>query len=164
MSLFDECVQRTIKWGEGIDLYNQSTREKQILYAYKEFQELIVAVEENDLAEIKDAIGDILVCLTNADHICGSETWEPVSYSDDKTIEDIDSLLVVLGSEIPDTSFCCMDYLARISAHYNLELEDCFLAAVETIEKRELLMVNGIAVKWENMTDEQKEQWRELNG
>jgi len=162
MSKFSELVKRTIKWSEGIDLYNQSTERKQVSKAFEEFAELIAALDDNDEYEIKDAIGDILVCVVNADYIDSngrSTVFEPKMEFDSQTLNlsELAQLLII-------RDHCgCVYSIYRLCDHLKLNPTECFEMAVETIEKRKLLMVNGKAVKWENMTDEQRDIWRSRN-
>ena len=162
MSKFNELVGRVIKWSEGIDLYNQSTERKQISKAFEEFAELIAAIDDNDEYEIKDAIGDILVCVVNADYIDSngrSTVFEPKEEFDSQTLP----LNELAGGLIIGDHCGCVYSIYRLCNHLKVDTNECFEMAVDTIEKRKLLMVNGKAVKWENMTDEQRELWSERN-
>ena len=163
MSKFDELVQRTIKWSEGIDLFNQSTEMKQVSKAFEEIAELIAAIDDNNEYEIKDAIGDILVCAVNANYLyrglglLSPQPYTGVSFRKSAIIEEVSSsLLDNLYNSVAHS-------LNELCASIGVDINECFEMAVETIEKRKLLMDNGKAVKWENMTDGQRDQWRVLN-
>ena len=162
MSKFNELVERVIKWSEGIDLYNQSTASHQKAKAFEELGELLVAIENRDRLEIADAIGDILVCIVNANHLTskGMSNVYEVNSTIETSVENMSGLVAYS---------ICADYqsavesLSAIASMFHLDMNKCFEMAVETIEKRKLLMVNGKAVKWENMTEEQQFIWRSRN-
>jgi len=162
MSKFDELVQRVIKWSEGIDLYNQSTVLKQASKAYEEFAELLSAMDDGDTEEIKDAIGDIVVCLVNASHL-SSETLIAQLGREESDDPKLDEVVLCVSSDIIEDPISAVSNLSIIANAYGATIDECFEMAVETIEKRKLLMVNGKAVKWENMTDEQRELWVSRN-
>jgi len=162
MSKFNELVERVINWSEGIDLYGQSTEAKQVSKAFEEFAELIAAIDDKNEYEIKDAIGDILVCLVNAKHLEGG--LEIYKNCFDSTRR---CFLEILSDVAADMAYgdynSSLGGLEQLCIELNFDIEECFEMAVDTIEKRKLLMVNGKAVKWENMTEEQRDIWRSRN-
>ncbi len=158
MNKFDELTQRVIEWSEGFDLYDNSREMKQVSKAFEEFSELVDSIDDNVFYaggndyEVKDAIGDILVCLTNAEYLRDGEYYYP------NELEEI-----AAGIACGDYTYA-RESISDLCKKLNLDINECFEMAVETIEKRKLLMVNGKAVKWENMTDEQRELWESRNG
>lgn len=54
-----------IRWAEARKIIPNSTPSAQLMKAVTEMGELIDGEMKNDLPEIKDAVGDILVCLIN---------------------------------------------------------------------------------------------------
>ena len=173
MSKFEELCERTVQWSIGIDLYNQSTIAHQKAKAFEELGELIVAINENDGVEIIDAIGDISVCIVNVCYLSKDNKKIKIRYGWVAALRDWLGLGVdreCIDSSLGQVAYgICCDFQGAISAlrsiakMYYLDFNHCFEVAVETIEKRKLLMVNGKAVKWENMTEEQRQAWRVLN-
>jgi len=174
MNKFEECVNRVIRWSNGIDLYNNSTAAHQRAKAFEEVGELVVAIDENNLDEIKDAIGDILVCVTNVAHLDDISGYFIESYNgwnnnhgewapEEPKVICMDYLLPDVCSAVLGELPMVISPLVEISRLYSVALDECFEIAVNVIEKRKLLMDNGKAVKWENMTDGQRDQWRVLN-
>jgi len=54
-----------IRWSEARRIIPNSTSTAQLMKAITEVGELVDAEMKNDLPEIKDAVGDIMVCLIN---------------------------------------------------------------------------------------------------
>lgn len=64
------------EWAEQRNLYQNSTAEKQYLKLLEEAGELARAILKNNQEDIKDAIGDCVVVLTNLAHLAGVEIEE----------------------------------------------------------------------------------------
>lgn len=60
-----EFIFNVQSWAETRGIYDHSTGTAQLLKAISEMGELADAHAKNDIPEIKDAVGDILVCLVN---------------------------------------------------------------------------------------------------
>ena len=61
-----EAVEiEVIRWAEARKIIPNSTPTAQLMKAITEFGELVDAEMKDDLPEIKDAVGDIMVCLIN---------------------------------------------------------------------------------------------------
>ena len=61
-----EAVEiEVIRWAEARRIIPNSTSTAQLMKAITEVGELVDAEMKNDLPEIKDAVGDIMVCLIN---------------------------------------------------------------------------------------------------
>jgi NTP pyrophosphatase (non-canonical NTP hydrolase) len=54
---------KVIQWGEARGIVQNSTAKAQAWKTVDEVNELLMAIEANDINEIKDAYGDILVTL-----------------------------------------------------------------------------------------------------
>lgn len=67
------------EWANERDLYKNSNAEKQFLKFMEEVGELSRALLKNDSENIKDAIGDCVVVLTNLAHMAGVEIEECIS-------------------------------------------------------------------------------------
>lgn len=59
------------KWADSKGIYDKGDIKTQTLKVYEEAGELAKAVLNNDLTEIEDAIGDIVVVLTSVAHMSG---------------------------------------------------------------------------------------------
>lgn len=62
---YESVELNVIRWAEARKIIPNSTPSAQLMKAVAEMGELIDGEMKNDLPEIKDAVGDILVCLIN---------------------------------------------------------------------------------------------------
>lgn len=60
-----EFITNVQNWASERGIYDHSTATAQLLKAISEMGELADAHAKNDIPEMKDAVGDILVCLVN---------------------------------------------------------------------------------------------------
>lgn len=68
---FEEFQKNVIGWAEDKGIYEFSTPLAQALKAVSEVGELADAVIKNDIDGVKDAIGDVAVCLVNFGKMIG---------------------------------------------------------------------------------------------
>lgn len=61
----EEFISNVQNWASERGIYDHSTSTAQLLKAISEVGELADAHAKNDMPEVKDAVGDILVCLVN---------------------------------------------------------------------------------------------------
>lgn len=54
-----------IRWAEARKIIPRSTPSAQLMKAVTEMGELVNAEMQSDMPEIKDAVGDVMVCLIN---------------------------------------------------------------------------------------------------
>ncbi len=62
---FEEIENKVVEWADERGIYKNGSASKQIIKLGEEFIELIQAEAINDKDKIADAIGDMLVVLTN---------------------------------------------------------------------------------------------------
>ena len=65
MSSYRDLEIKIIQWAEARKIIPNSTPQTQFLKAVSEMGELADALNKGDMAAIKDAVGDIEVCLIN---------------------------------------------------------------------------------------------------
>lgn len=141
---FKENVER---WAEVRGIYEQSTESHQKAKALEEVGEYLTAKTDE---ERMDAIGDIAVCIVNAAKIKGlnielnMKTVYPSSCISDIAKHVIDGAYRTALKQL--SSFSCFDR--------------CIEIAWNEIKDRKGMMVNSFYVKWENMTVEQREEFR----
>lgn len=63
--IYQELEQKIIDWACARRIIPNATPVSQILKAVSEIGELADAVNKDNLDEIKDAVGDVIVCLIN---------------------------------------------------------------------------------------------------
>lgn len=62
---YAHAEMKIIQWAEALGIIPNSTPMAQWIKACQEMEELRQALVNNDLAEIKDGVGDVVVCLIN---------------------------------------------------------------------------------------------------
>ena len=143
----EQQQQRVIEICTAWDLYNNTTEEKQILKFYTELGEYADAVLKDDRDAIIDAIGDMAVCLINAEVTEKSNIliwFDKPYYSFDNIYGIIDNLVIFAA---------CRDYketlliLSSLAKSHDTTLEHCLDTVIKVIEKRKGKMINGVFVK-----------------
>lgn len=76
---WNEFKSNVERWAEERGIYEHSTPEAQLLKALSELGELADAVVKNDRDALKDAIGDVVVCLINCAKMIGEYITKPNS-------------------------------------------------------------------------------------
>ena len=65
MATYADIEMKIIQWSEARRIIPNSTPSSQLLKAFSEMGELSDAVQKNQMDDIKDALGDTMVCLIN---------------------------------------------------------------------------------------------------
>ena len=65
MSTYADYEMKIIQWAEARQIIPNSTPATQLLKAMSELGELADATIKDDLENIKDGVGDVMVCLVN---------------------------------------------------------------------------------------------------
>ena len=73
---FEQFRNNVESWAEVRGIYEHSTKHAQALKAVSEIGELADAVIKGDQAALKDAIGDVIVCLVNLSVMSGLDINE----------------------------------------------------------------------------------------
>ena len=60
---YSEVEMKVIQWGEARKIVQNATAMSQAIKTLEETTELLDAINKNDINEIKDAVGDIVVTL-----------------------------------------------------------------------------------------------------
>ncbi len=114
------------EWAEKKGIYEKGDTKTQFLKLLEEVGELSKAILKKDIAETKDAIGDIVVVLTNLTELANNDIFVKEYYED------------VTG-----------DGGSRMLMHESMgiSIEDCINSAYEVIKNRTGKMFNGTFVK-----------------
>jgi NTP pyrophosphatase (non-canonical NTP hydrolase) len=62
---YESIEMEIVRWSEARKIIPNSTPAAQILRAISELGELSNATSKDDLGQIKDSVGDVMVCLIN---------------------------------------------------------------------------------------------------
>ncbi len=71
-----DIEQKVIQWATERQIYEHSTSQAQVLKAVSEMGELADASIKADRDALIDAIGDVMVCLTNVAFMTGADLTE----------------------------------------------------------------------------------------
>ena len=108
-------------WANARGIYEKGDVKTQFVKLLEEVGELSKAILNQDADETKDAIGDIVVVLTNLTELCNKDLFAT------KTHED----LHLVKKRLITTE------------HGSVKIEDCINSAFKVIESRTGIMHNG---------------------
>lgn len=152
MTKFKQLETKVLQWAEQRGIFNPehgSNYEKQYLKFLTELGELADAILKNNREEIKDAIGDCIVCLINYKHFLGETIDIPEPNEEDKKL----TLRMAEVFNFPDFIKFAMrqeDELLGffyLEEHFGFEYCECLEHAYNEIKDRKGQMINGEFVK-----------------
>ena len=162
----DELIKRIEIWSIDRGLNNQDSG-KQILKLVEEFGELVQGHLKNNVDQIKDSIGDMMVvmiifCQQENIRIKDALNRTSVGLFNERHLKDVDSCLKFTLRHIsqladrprfwPELDLAAItDSIANIGGAYDLTVEECLRVAYEEIKDRKGKMVNGVFVKEEDI-------------
>jgi hypothetical protein len=133
----------------------------QLLKTFEEYGELIEGVECCNIDETIDAIGDIYVCLIGLQIQLKQPLWINSDYKRSNGITPLMQQLCSLanqfsrgynGTEIGVT--LAFGYLEGVASKFNLDIEDCVGCAWEEIKDRKGLVIDGIFIKYNDLSEQ----------
>ena len=153
---FEEFQANVQGWSKERGIYEHSNALAQALKAVSEVGELADATIKNDIAELKDAIGDVAVCLVNVAYLmqievdqqcittvnCGKPSTLSSAAHASRAVTVVASYITFncLPPVLIDDAFM---YLRACAIANNLDLLDCCEAAWHEIKDRKGHMVAG---------------------
>lgn len=152
----NQLHNKTIHWAEEKGILQHSNPKRQLLKTHEEIGELLKAIQDNNLDEIKDAIGDILVTLIIYNRLAGLKyefgklTDKPLKFADNvnELLHAFSGLYTVGVSKY---NLCYLNRintaLTNIAEKHELTLHDCLNSAYNVIKNRTGKMINGTFVK-----------------
>ena len=157
---FEEFKSNVEAWAEARGIYEHSTALAQALKAVSEAGELADAVIKGDREALKDAIGDVTVCLVNVARMTGVPAtvvdfdFEGTPYKGSNRVaaliayqvDEIATYLAFWAESVRSIhSFDGLNHLAKLNG---LTFEECCEAAWNEIKDRKgFLSPNGAFVK-----------------
>lgn len=140
--------EKIIQWAKDRKIIPISSTRIQCLKAVSEIGELADALIKHDVEAIKDAAGDIMVCMYIADELKISEECLNAMYSVGQILLEIRELV---ESPHEGRRGDITELLTHIIGPYNLTLDECIDSAYEVIKDRKgTLLANGAFVKDES--------------
>lgn len=157
----EELRLKVIDWAKDRGIMEKATPLSQCTKVMEECLELVVADLNNDEAEIKDAVGDILVTLFIEAELLGIEyaKIQDRIYAYESRVEYIPSeilgesliLFTLIQKESTEDLYDIIAYTIVTLLSYckcnDLNPIECLQGAYDVISKRKGKMVNGVFVK-----------------
>lgn len=156
---FEEFKTNVEQWAEARGIYEHSTALAQALKAVSEVGELADAVIKGDRYALKDAIGDVAVCLVNVarmenknidllrkDFDFGEprhKTGHMLSASIAYHVSDLATDIAYYGAPLTESFVEAMENMKDLATEYALTFEECCAAAWAEIKGRKGKMVPG---------------------
>lgn len=156
----NELVNKVLDWSYERNIINGSTYKSQYMKAQSEAGELAKALLEEDTDEIKDAIGDVIVCLINLAEQCDVDII--VSTCKFRPNTDVfklyanlqlylgnmaDTMLKANKEGTQDQLTDILLVLLLIAATYHYNLKDCLESAYNQIKDRKGIVFNEVFIK-----------------
>lgn len=145
---FEVFKQKVENWADVRGIYDQSTENKQILKFAEELGEYLIAETEK---EKMDAIGDMAVCIVNANKFNDLS----INIIGNRYANGIGDLCLFVKLRSYSSA---IEHLMGISHDAGVLFEDCLEMAWNEIRDRKGMMIDGLFVKWENLTADQREE------
>lgn len=148
---FTEFKNNVEGWAEERGIYKHSTKEAQLLKGLSELGELADAIVKNDMDALKDAIGDVAVCLVNASRlnisVGGIRRDEPaIAYGYSRADQIVAGLCSFFAQALDgmDVSYdSAIGLLRSIAEWHDMQFGECCEAAWLEIKDRKGRMVEG---------------------
>ena len=143
--------EKIIQWAKDRKIIPNSSTRIQCLKAVSEIGELADALIKHDVEAIKDAAGDIMVCMYIADYLSDDRLIDKCELSSVSDILTSLSFLIKFHVVVePNIN----DVINRIIEPYNLTINECIDSAYEVIKDRKgVLLENGVFVKDESQKE-----------
>lgn len=148
---FTEFKGNVERWAQIRGIYDQSTEAHQQAKALEEIGEYLTA-ETDD--ERMDAIGDIAVCIVNAAYLDGYDRQLSITYSHHSLMCDVAHAVVHGAYEL------ALGILHDLAIDNQYNFQRCLSLAWDEIKHRKGMMVDGKYVKWESLTEAQREEFK----
>ena len=141
-----------------LGFYDHATALVQQCYALTEAGETTKAVLVNDLPEIKDGIGDILICLINWAQLESVDFMQEYGEAKILCVSRLSpaEAVILTHHEISNIGgvdvelYDLIETLHILAARFDLTLADCLGCAYDVISKRKVKLLNGTLVKEAN--------------
>src|SRR5690625_2422620 len=141
---FEEFKTNVQQWAQERGIYEHSTPEAQLLKALSELGELADAVIKDDIDGIKDAIGDVAVCIVNYSFMSGGEMDEIHAYPSIPDHDHIGFAAELIGGSLQGMDMpYCISELDAVAQNNDLDFMACCEHAWNEIKDRKGRMVPG---------------------
>lgn len=145
-------IENVLQWGndKGITGPNgKGTIQKQFRKFVEEMAELFAALENGDVKETRDALGDLQVVAVQANSLIDGINTLPVDHRPDrqtahKDIETLAGISMIAILTDPSAAFTGIRQISRRLGH---DPDECLQEAYDEIKGRTGQMVDGVFIK-----------------
>jgi len=140
------------QWASVRGIYDQSTGAHQQAKALEEVGEYLTATTD---AEMMDAVGDIAVCIVNAAKMAGQD----LRLNAASNWSEFGAISYVASNVCAGRYRRALENLCGVAQNNGLSMAECFESAWDEIKDRRGMMVKGMFVKWDNLSDDQRAEF-----
>lgn len=149
---FDVFERNVMGWADARGIYKYGTEDGQWFKAVEELGELAAGIARNRPLDILDAIGDVAVCLVNANAL--NSAPDNFTFFTDEDVTDGLSIQVALAccmaALASDEYLASLNWLRRLSTKLNVDFDKALEQAWNEIKDRKGQMnEHGVFVKEE---------------
>lgn len=149
---FNVFERNVMEWADARGIYKYGTEDGQWLKAVEELGELAAGIARNRPLDILDAIGDVAVCLVNANAL--NNAPDNFAFFDDVDVTDGLSTQVALAccmaALATDEYLAALNWLRRLSTKLNMDFDKALAQAWGEIKDRKGQMnEHGVFVREE---------------
>ena len=144
MKTIEEIIPLVIEWAKEKNIHTVDCTDKQYLKLIEEVGELAQGLLKDDVALIKDSVGDIAVVLIILSYQNGVAIDEPSEFASFYKNDLSDLLWQVRARYIPSHS---LDLLMGVANYYGYSLEECLNLAWNEIKDRKGKTIDGVFIK-----------------
>lgn len=149
---FDVFERNVMGWADARGIYKYGTEDGQWLKAVEEVGELAAGMARNRTADILDAIGDVAVCLVNANAL-SSGPFNLLFFSNEEVIDGLSTTTVlacVLSAISSSEYLSALNWLRRLCTKLNVDFDKALDQAWGEIKERKGQMnEHGVFVREE---------------
>lgn len=170
----DVNFQRVREWAAARNLIEGATPQAQFTKLIEEISEFTIGIDQDDLAEITDGLGDSVVVMTIVAAQCGTDIETCISMLDDELelanhftgslskAQSVDGLLHTLFNSVGELANgiskknltkvqfgigSAFRIIEAISARFDTTIEENFDASYNVIKDRKGQMIDGAFIK-----------------
>ena len=147
------------KWFKARNMQSLDPK-NQLLKTFEETGELLEAIECLNIDEAADAIGDIYVCLIGLQIQLKQELWINSDYKRSNGLTPLMQQLCSLANQLSRGGtaeigiILAFGYLEGVAFKFNMNIEDCVAGAWDEIKDRKGLVIDGIFVKYNDLSEQ----------
>lgn len=143
---FEEFKTNVEQWSTDRGIYAHSSALAQALKAVSEVGELADATIKNDRDALKDAIGDVMVCLVNVAHMNGCHVYMPDEVNGSHSTPYAVAMIM-------DSMATAITFLSTGALYIESDIQDCADGIYTICELEKLPLLECCEAAWLEIKD-----------